>query len=306
MLSSPRALPRRRLLRLAAAGVAASALPVAASIPAAASPVRRLNTDRVCLLADPHVAAAPGRRLLGASLTPNLQAAVRRVLEGPRPDAIVLAGDCAADEGRPGDYRQLGRVLAPLAAAGLAPHLTPGNHDDRAALAAAFPHASGASGEQPGGRRLRLAGSDWYLLDSLRRTDETPGELGAAQLAWLAASLDERPERPAFLVVHHPPGSRRNPGGRGVGLDDGQRLLKLLAPRRQVKALFHGHLHRMTRWNHEGLHVVGLPATSYTFRPLVFRGHVSVEVGLNHLVLERTALRAGGRGDGKRTTLAMR
>ena len=296
---------RRRFLAASAAAGLAAAWPAA---PAGAT-TSRVSVDRVCLLSDPHVAAAPGRRLLGASLTPNLERAVARVLRGPRPDAVVVAGDCAVDDGRPEDYRQLARLLAPLEAAGLAPHLTPGNHDDRRALAAAFPAACGSGGGSPGGpggRRLRLPGSDWYLLDSLRDTDETPGELGEAQLAWLAAALDERPDRPALLVVHHPPGSRLDPGGRGVGLDDGRRLLDLLATRPQAKALFHGHLHRMTRWTHGGLHVIGLPATSYAFRPFVFRGHVDVEVGLNHLVIERRALRAGARGDGKRTTLAFR
>ena len=297
-------LSRRRLLGVGAAAALGAAAPGRG---ARASAVRRAAADRVCLLSDPHVAAAPGRRLLGASLTPNLERAVGRVLRGPRPDAVVIAGDCAVDHGKPGDYRQLARLLDPLRRAGLAPHLTPGNHDDRTALAAAFPGATrDAPGDAPGGRRLRLPRSDWYLLDSLRETDETPGELGEAQLNWLAAGLDANPDRPAVLVVHHPPGTRRDPGGRGVGLDDGRRLLGLLASRPQAKALFHGHLHRMTRWTHGGLHVVGLPATSYAFRPLVFRGHVGVEVGLNHLVVERFALRAGARGDGKRAVLAMR
>ena len=211
----------------------------------------------MCLLADPHVSAQARRRLLGASLTPNLQRCVRRVLEGPRPEAVIFAGDCALDAGRPGDYRQLAGLLRPLRDAGLPTHLIPGNHDDRRALAASFPGGCSTGGETPGGRRLRLKRCDWYLLDSLRDTDETPGELGVPQLQWLAQRLDEACDRPAFLVVHHPPGSRRDPGGRGVGLDDGRRLLDLLGPRPQAKALFHGHLHRMSRWNHRGLHVLG-------------------------------------------------
>ncbi len=295
---------RRSLLGGAGAAALACAWPAAQA--RAGTLARRVEADRVTILSDPHVAADPGRRLLGAPLTPNLEAAVRRVVTGPRPDAVVLAGDCAVDDGLPGDYAQLARVLGPLDAEGLSPHLTPGNHDDRAALAEAFPATCGAAGARPGARRLRLARSDWYLLDSLRKTDETPGEIGDAQLGWLAARLDEAPDRPALLVVHHPPGSRRDPGGRGVGLDDGRRLLALLADRPQAKALFHGHLHRMSRWTHHGLHVVGLPATSYVFRPLAFRGHVDVEVGLNHLRVERRALTAGGRGDGKAVVLAMR
>lgn len=297
-------LSRRGLLTAATAAAAASAAAFLPT-PASALDARRLRADRLTLIADPHVAANPRRRLLGASLSPNLQESVARVIERPRPDAVVVAGDCSVDDGQPGDYAQLARVLAPLHAAGLSPHLTPGNHDDRTRLAAAFPGGL-PGGDAPGARRLRLRRSDWYLLDSLRETDETPGELGHDQLGWLAERLDEQPQRPAFLVVHHPPGNRRNPGGRGVGLDDGHRLLHLLASRPQAKALFHGHLHRMTRWTHHGLHVLGLPATSYVFRPLVFRGHVDVAVGLNHFAIERVALRPGARGDGKRLTLPMR
>lgn len=300
---------RRSLLRASAAAAVAATLP---GSPAAAQALHeRQRTDRVALLADLHVAARPHRRLLGASLTPNLEACVNRVVRRPRPDAVVVAGDCSVDDGRAGDYAQLSRVLAPLESAGLQTHLIPGNHDDREQLAAAFPQRltggplPGTPGG-PGGRRLRLPRSDWYLLDSLRETDETPGELGHDQCGWLAARLDESPDRPAFLVVHHPPGSRRNPGGRGVGLDDGHHLLGLLADRPQAKALFHGHLHRMTRWSHRGLHVLGLPATSYVFRPLVFRGHVDIRVGLRHFSMERVALRPGARGDGKTLMLPMR
>jgi 3',5'-cyclic AMP phosphodiesterase CpdA len=82
-------------------------------------------------LSDPHVFAATG----DPAAADALAAAVRDVRAlRPAPDAVLLSGDLAAD-GRPEEYARVRELVAPLA---MAVHALPGNHDDRAALRAAF------------------------------------------------------------------------------------------------------------------------------------------------------------------------
>jgi hypothetical protein len=89
------------------------------------------------------------------------------------------------------------------------------------------------------------------------------------QLKWLTATLDKiGSEKPVMLFMHHNP-ERPNPAAtpppKTNGLIDTSQLLDLVLPRRNVKALLTGHLHAWSHTRIEGLHLVGLPATSYTF-----------------------------------------
>jgi Icc protein len=105
-------------------------------------------------------------------------------------ELCVVSGDLT-DDGRPGAYRALKRVLDGLA---VPYHLMAGNHDDRTALLAAFPGTPrDADGfvqyalETPGGRVL--------LLDTVE-----PGSPGGTYCrrrgAWLAEQLAAAGDRP--------------------------------------------------------------------------------------------------------------
>ena len=83
-------------------------------------------------------------------------------------------------------------------------HLVLGNHDQRENFWAAFPEAKPAL---PAADRhaavVETPLANWFLLDSLYKTNVTPGLLGAAQLQWLAKALDAHADKPALLVAHH-------------------------------------------------------------------------------------------------------
>jgi 3',5'-cyclic-AMP phosphodiesterase len=55
--------------------------------------------------------------------------------------------------------------------------------------------------------------ANWFVLDSLAKTRQTPGALGEAQLGWLAKALDQAADKPALLVVHHQPDLSPNTTG---------------------------------------------------------------------------------------------
>src|SRR5262249_19365606 len=97
------------------------------------------HTSHVMLIAQitdthikPHGALAYGR----VDTAPYLARALAHLLAlRPRPDVVLATGDLV-DGGRPDEYRRLRDLLAPLA---MPVYLIPGNHDEREALAAAFP-----------------------------------------------------------------------------------------------------------------------------------------------------------------------
>jgi 3',5'-cyclic AMP phosphodiesterase CpdA len=95
----------------------------------------------------------------------------------------------------------------------------------------------------------------------------TPGTLGEAQRQWLAQVLDERTDRPALIVAHHNPRLGGDPKHFPGGLVDSAELWDVLRPRRQVKAYIHGHIHDRSLAEHEGIHIINTPATSYVADP---------------------------------------
>src|SRR4029450_2114250 len=102
---------------------------------------------------------------------PYLARAVEHLLAlRPRPDLVLATGDLV-DGGRPDEYRRLHDLLAPLP---MPVYLIPGNHDDRDALAAAFPdHAY-----LPRGGRFMQYAVEGYAVRLLALDTLVPGQTG--------------------------------------------------------------------------------------------------------------------------------
>jgi len=115
-----------------------------------------------------------------------------------------------------------------------------GNHDDRAALFAAFPELPRNGGfaqsvEILGGYRL-------IYLDTLAQDGKHTGELCPRRLAWLEEAL-ESGGAPTLVFMHHPPFNIGVPALDALKLVDGERLAPLLQ-RGNVRQILCGHLHR--------------------------------------------------------------
>jgi hypothetical protein len=221
------------------------------------------DPDRFALFSDTHIAGDRQAVLRGTNMFANLQQACREVQQlAPRPSAVFVDGDLALTTGQSEDYVTLVESLAPLRKHGLPIHLALGNHDHRQRFWAALPPEDATRAVDE--RHISVISSrlaNWFVLDSLDETNKTPGVLGEAQLAWLAAALDKQADKPALVVVHHNPDDRPKPGG----LVETKALLDLLAARRHVKALIFGHTHDWKIAQHEGIHLVNLPPVAYTF-----------------------------------------
>lgn len=128
----------------------------------------------------------------------------------PLPCRVVCFGDIALSYGLEADYAASRPILRRLIDAGIALHLTMGNHDRRSNFLKHWPDY--ARGQLVPGRFTRvvdLGGCDLVLLDTLKGADDraendmgpVEGAIDAAQLAWFEAFVAAA-RRPFFVGSH--------------------------------------------------------------------------------------------------------
>jgi Icc protein len=254
-------LSRREFLKRAAIAGAATAL-----APSSYAGMFGKSRDKhtFVFFSDAHIAADVTTVSRKVNMADHLSACVRELAAWPvKPATAIVNGDLAYQRGLPDDYATFGKLIEPVRA--LAPiHLSLGNHDERENYWHAFPHDATKLKSVPQ-RQASTFSSDranWFLLDSLDKTNSTPGELGAAQLDWLDHELKARAGKPAIIVSHHNLGTVNNVSG----LTDSASLEELFSRHRQVKAFIFGHTHDWHVSQHaSGVHLINLPPTGYVF-----------------------------------------
>jgi 3',5'-cyclic-AMP phosphodiesterase len=251
----PFVLDRRFFLRRSvAAGVA---LPLLRRF-AFAQPKQEMH---LALLSDTHIAADRGDAYRGFSPHQNLKQVLAQVQQTSF-DAMLINGDLARAEGKPGDYEALTEYLEPLAQK-MPLAITMGNHDDRKNARSSFASLDGEV--QPVEKKfvnvIDAGALEFLLLDSLMVTNIAAGQLGESQREWLLGYLKKGGNKPRVVIVHHNPDPADD-----NGLVDASTLLDILDPAHSVKAVIFGHTHS---WRHEerhGLHLVNVPAVGYNFK----------------------------------------
>ncbi|HEX8191856.1 MAG TPA: phosphodiesterase [Allosphingosinicella sp.] len=163
----------------------------------------------------------------------------------PRPDMLIVTGDLA-EEGDDGvSYARLREAFAPLP---FPVHMALGNHDSRAPFLEAFPetgHADGFVQYAIDDAPLRI-----LVLDTLEE-GRHGGGFCETRAAWLRARLEEAPQRPTLIVLHHPPietglsWMTEDPDAAWV-----RRLRGVVEDFSNIVAMIGGHLHRpvITGW----------------------------------------------------------
>ena len=163
----------------------------------------------------------------------------------PVPDLLLATGDIADDGDDKVSYARFREATDMLPFPVL--HAM-GNHDSRAPFLAEFPDTPTADG-------FVQYAIDQFPVRILVLDTLEPGRHGGAfcevRAAWLRARLDEAPDRPTAIVLHHPPietglsWMTENPEAAWV-----QRLADAVSGRDNVIAMIAGHLHRpiVTRW----------------------------------------------------------
>lgn len=219
----------------------------------------------IAQITDLHI-AEPGTWLSeGIDTAGHLARAVAHInaLE-PRPDLLMITGDLV-ERRQESEYARLAELLAPLA---VPFHLLVGNHDHRDRLRAAFPghaHYLPAEGfiqyclDDAGPLRL-------IALDTLI-PGKGDGELCAERLDWLARRLEEQPDRPTVIFMHHPPFAT------GLAFMDESRvkrgadeLARLIAAHGRIEHVLCGHLHRPITRRFAGTLASTVPATAHQMK----------------------------------------
>lgn len=243
------------------------------------------DPNAVALLSDIHIDADPEKLARGINMTQHLNSVSKELMELPqRPAQVFITGDLAYNSGQPGDYRQVARLLEPMRAAGHPLRLAMGNHDQRDRFWAEFESEKAAKRPVKDRQTMLVStpAANWLLLDSLDKTNSTPGLLGKAQLEWLAGALDASPSKPAIILLHHNPGLQEN-----MGLKDTAPLFEVIRPRRQVKAYIYGHTHTWkVLQDSSGIHLINLPAVAYVFRENEPAGWVHAQTRRSGIRLE--------------------
>ena len=157
----------------------------------------------------------------------------------PRPDVVLITGDLT-DFGRPQEYAALREQLEALT---LPWYVIPGNHDERDALRQALSDHDYLG--QTGFMHYTL--EHWPVrligLDTLV-PNEGRGELCPARLEWLTARLEEQPERPTLLFMHHPPFATGIAHMDRQGLTGAREFEALIRGYPNVERIICGHVHR--------------------------------------------------------------
>lgn len=171
----------------------------------------------------------------------SLERCIAHLLGLPQaPDAVLFTGDLT-DFGRPEEYDNLARLLAPLT---MPYFLMAGNHDDPETLRVKFPTHKYLR-QRPG--KLDYVLDEFAVriiaLDSTI-AKKPHGRLTAEQLRWLDDTLADAPNKPTIVALHHPP------FWTGIGHMDQQALENdldleaVVARHPQVERVVAGHVHR--------------------------------------------------------------
>jgi 3',5'-cyclic-AMP phosphodiesterase len=214
---------------------------------------------RIAQISDLHI-KAPGKLAYGRVDTAKaLERCIAAVNEfAPAPDFVVISGDLA-DTPSLEEYDHLKRLLAPLKPPFAA---IPGNHDSREMMRSAFPNAAYVHSCGPLNQKIDIGGLDLLLLDS-SVPGKPHGELDAATLQWLDAALGSSNDRPAVLVLHHPPFvtgiwhmDRQN-------LQNAAELAAIVERHPRVRHIATGHVHRATLTMFAGRPCTICPVTNH-------------------------------------------
>lgn len=176
-------------------------------------------------------------------------------------DLVIHTGDVVElgpfAEG-PAEYEQaaeiLGALTAPL-------RVLPGNHDGRAAMAAAFPDQSW-DGAPFLNMSLDLDGLHVIGLDTVVE-GQTPGAFPPAQRDWLASQLDDRP---TVIFLHHPPCPMDLPFMDGFAFDGTNDMARTIAGH-TVLRLACGHVHSDVAMHWAGTVVASADSSSVLIHP---------------------------------------
>lgn len=214
----------------------------------------------IAQISDLHVRPA-GELAYGVSETHSfLERAVHALLRlDPAPDCVLVTGDitdCGLDEEYALATALLDRLPCPV-------YAIPGNHDRREPFRAAFASdgylpATGDLNYVVDRGRMRIV-----ALDSLV-PGESGGALSPSTLDFLQGALEDAPDRPTLVMLHHPPFETGIAHMDRVTLAGGRdRLAAVVSAHPQIERVLCGHVHRSIQTRFAGTIAQSAPSVAH-------------------------------------------
>jgi Icc protein len=218
-----------------------------------------MTSLRLVQFTDTHLLADPTARFRGMRTRASLEACISDASRRAFPaDAILVTGDLVQDE--VDAYGWLDLLLAPLDAPVL---VIPGNHDVPDEIVRRF----SAPPFQTGGTFV-LGSWVLVLLDTwLANSRDGEGQLGAAALTALDATLASRADRHVLVALHHPPVAMGAAALDALGLTDAEAFMRIVDRHVCVKGVVWGHAHQGLDLYRGAVRWMCAPSTCMQFRP---------------------------------------
>ena len=213
---------------------------------------------KILQISDLHILPDATGTLMGV----NTDACFRKVLKEAHADhgqfdLIIVTGDLAQNPS-PAGYLRIMQTLQIYQTPTLC---LPGNHDDFAMMQTIL-----NSGGISCSKHLQML--DWQIIClNSQKPDSPVGLLSAAELLFLECCLDEQPETPTLIALHHPCVSSGSPWLDSMQLTNSAELLELLSRHKQVKAVTFGHVHQEIACRSHDIALYSVPATCFQFLP---------------------------------------
>ncbi len=225
----------------------------------------KLETDadvvRVVQLTDTHLCRMLGGTLLGMDTDHSLQAVINLVKQERADADVLLATGDLSDGGAREAYERLQGYFAQLPCVDF---WLPGNHDDRGAMES----VSATSGRNYLTREI-YAGKWQILMLNSQVAGEVDGELGQAEIAFLAQALEQATKLGLYSLVclHHHPVPIGCQWLDEQMVADADALFAMLSGYPGVRAVLWGHVHQEVDRQYQGLRLLASPSTCVQFAP---------------------------------------
>lgn len=210
---------------------------------------------RVLQLTDPHLMADQAGALLGVNTRDSLDAVIEAALaQHGQPDLILATGDLAQD-GSEEAYRVFADKLRAFHcdSAWIA-----GNHDRTDVL-------EQVAGELQANRRHIIQGGWQFILLDSSVPGKVYGELADSELAFLAHTLEQNPELPTLVTLHHHPVDIGADWMKNIGLRNREAFWEVMDRFSQVKIVLWGHIHQEHDLSRNGVRLLATPSTCIQF-----------------------------------------
>lgn len=218
--------------------------------------------ERGCLkvlqITDTHLYADPQGQLAGLNTERSYCEVMEKVLRENWPVDLILATGDIAHDGSVAGYRRFKAQFEDLAVRTL---VTPGNHDDPAALRRVM--EGGRVTQSP---NAILGGWQFVMLDSVL-PGSAGGHLAAGQLALLERCLEDHRRLHTLVCLHHHPVALGSDWMDRIGLDNANAFWNVIDRHDSVRAVVWGHVHQDFHQQRNGVDLYASPSTCIQFKP---------------------------------------